>query len=64
MRSIYSFFACFFLQQLNLGFAHVNDKLYSGEVYLKNYVYKLKGKKYQNREMPFSTQEQYLTLQL
>lgn len=31
MRSIYSFFTCFFLLQLKLGFAHVNDKLFCWE---------------------------------
>lgn len=60
MRFIYSFFTCFFLLQLKLGFAHVNDKLFCWEGVPLQLCFKIKRKK--NSEMPFSRQEQYLPL--
>lgn len=47
MRSIYSFFTCFFLLQLKLGFAHVNDKLFCWEGVPLELCFKIKRQKKQ-----------------
>lgn len=47
MRLIYSFFTCFFLLQLKLGFAHVNDKLFYWEGVALELGFKIKRRKKQ-----------------